>query len=149
MKQIQHKHLIIRAEINLPPVENIMYKKGFAYVDDRTVAWLNKSMEELIKAIGMKVVLPARAVWIGELGNEGYTGQAGLETSHLTYHIWNNPEREIMFTDAPGLLQFDLYTCGCLNEAEERFILDKLDKMFQFVHAQKLLLDRAISLHHT
>lgn len=96
-KKIKHLHLIIRAttykEINLPESAESMSK-------------LNTSLAGLIEDIGMKAVMLPRAVYVGAEGNEGYTGNAGLETSHVAYHVW----------DKQNLIQFDLYTCGSLDE---------------------------------
>lgn len=117
VKEILHKHVIIRAETEFAPL-----------LSTYTEELLNSSIESLIKSIGMKVVLPARCVWVGQEGNEGYTGQAGLETSHIAYHIWNNPSRDIMNTDAPCLFQLDLYTCGCLGDEEIAKIVRWVDK---------------------
>lgn len=103
MSKIQHKHIVIRAVGTQSPENNI---------DD--MMYLNDSLNELIVNIGMKVVLPARAFFVTELDNEGWTGQAGLETSHIAYHIWNNS----------NMMQFDLYTCGCLETLQILIVKD-------------------------
>jgi len=135
LKQIQHKHVIIRAEILSPPEESEESEKK-----------LNDSVESLIKAIGMKTVLPARCVWVGEKGNEGYTGQAGLETSHIAYHIWNKPDKDIMNCHVAGLLQLDVYTCGCLGAVEIDIIENWIALLFDAVKIEIMLLDRSKSL---
>lgn len=132
MKQIQHKHLIIRAEIARAPRNSILAE-----------VYLNTHLEELIHDIGMKVVLEPRCVWVGEEGNEGYTGQAGLETSHIAYHIWNNPDKKIMTNKEASLLQMDVYTCGCLGKKQERIIKKWVEDMFGIVKYESVLLDRA------
>ncbi len=132
MSKIQHKHVIIRAETKFAPHQHIEIEKH-----------LNFTIERLIKDIGMKVVLPARSIWVGTDGNEGYTGNAGLETSHFAYHIWNSPEKGIvMHPEAKALFQVDLYTCGCLGEAEIEKIIKWIDK-WSIVAIETVLLDRA------
>jgi S-adenosylmethionine/arginine decarboxylase-like enzyme len=136
-KKIQHKHLLLRAEIQNPP------KKSKA-----NELMLNTKMEELIAAIGMKTVLPARCVYVGTEGNEGYTGQAGLETSHLAYHIWNKPDKKLTSTDNAGLLQMDIYTCGCLGKKERMIIRKLVDDMFGILKYEEVHFDRAKTILH-
>jgi len=131
---IQHKHLIIRAEIDEPPEESHMAS-----------IFLNDSINHLIHMLGMKVVLPARSIFIKEKGNEGYTGQAGLETSHIAYHIWNKPNRKIMNTPSKGLIQFDLYTCGDLNDKQVRLCQDWVNT-FVWSYMDLHVFDRSIGL---
>ncbi len=135
MNKIQHKHVIIRAETKFAPHQHIEIEKH-----------LNVTVERLIKQIGMKVVLPARAVWVGSDGNEGYTGQAGLETSHFTYHIWNKPEEGILqWSDARSLFQVDLYTCGCLDDEQIDMIIAWINK-WSIVSLDTMYLDRSREL---
>ena len=128
---IQHKHIIMRAEIKNPPEKSILNSRI-----------LNKEINKLIKAIGMKVVLPARCAYVEAEGNEGYTGQAGLETSHIAYHIWNKPDKSIM-TVGGGLLQMDIYTCGCLGLKEYVILLDWIDEQFKLLYCEFKAFDRA------
>ncbi len=149
MKRIQHKHLLIRAEIkNLP--EPFLYSvfdiNGEINKIDETKKQLNINVRTLIEAIGMKVVLEPRCIWVSERGNEGYTGQAGLETSHIAYHIWNNPESKIMKNKGAGLIQMDVYTCGCLNKKQLKIIRKWVDDMFGIVEYDAILIDRSKTL---
>lgn len=132
MKEIKHLHLIVRAEIVKPPEHSPESEK-----------MLNDEVRKLIEAIGMKVVLEPRAIWVGAEGNEGYTGQAGLETSHLTYHIWNKPDKNIMtFSDIVGLLQLDIYTCGCLGDEQLDIIRNWVIDIFAPLKYSYMLLNR-------
>lgn len=131
-KEILHKHVIIRTETKYAPGKS-----------QHNENYLNDTIEGLISLIGMKTVLPARCVWVGQEGNEGYTGQAGLETSHIAYHIWNNPTRDIMNNDnAHALIQLDLYTCGCLGNSEIIKVVEWL-KEWVIVDLEVKILDRA------
>ncbi|CAB4212574.1 S-adenosylmethionine decarboxylase family, prokaryotic [uncultured Caudovirales phage] len=132
---ILHKHLLIRAECLTSPKQS--------YEAERS---LNSSIDNLIGDIHMKVVLPARCTYVGEKGNEGYTGQAGLETSHIAYHIWDAPDKNLLNNElSVALLQFDLYTCGCLGIDEIIKVLNWIDQ-FNITYLELKLIDRAISM---
>lgn len=122
---IQHLHLVIRAET----YKDINLEKSLL-----SEIFLNKTLDQLIEDIDMQVVLPARATYVGTEGNEGYTGNAGLETSHVAYHIW----------DKQKLIQFDLYTCGCLGEPEILKILQWIQEVVGSMKVINVLyMDRA------
>jgi len=132
---ILHKHLLIRAECLNSPARALESEES-----------LNSSIDNLIGDINMKVVLPARCFYVGEKGNEGYTGQAGLETSHIAYHIWDKPEKHLLTKDGSvSLFQFDLYTCGCLG-ADEIIKVVKWINQFNINHLELKLIDRATSI---
>jgi S-adenosylmethionine/arginine decarboxylase-like enzyme len=90
---LDHKHLIVRAEVDKPPTSIITVK-----------AWLTK----IIDGIGMKVAqgLEANpiAYYCNLPGNRGLTAIAILETSHCAVHFWDDI--------IPGIMQFDLYSCA-------------------------------------
>lgn len=65
----------------------------------------------------MRVCIEPRSVYVTEPGNEGLTGQIGLETSHLTVHVWDAEE--------PALVQMDVYSCRCFEEETVRNILNE------------------------
>lgn len=119
---ILHKHIIVRAV-------------GNSYLSEspENERFINKTIEKLIRDINMKVILPARSHYVSALDNEGYTGNAGLETSHFAYHLW----------DKRNLLQVDLYTCGCLGVSEMEKVLTWMEGLIG--HLQQidiLVLDR-------
>ncbi len=135
MSTIQHNHLIIRAETMYAPMQHKAIEN-----------FLNYTIEKLIRDIGMKVVLPARSVWVGSEGNEGYTGNAGLETSHFTYHIWNSPDKKLLnFKDSKSLMQVDLYTCGSLDGEQVDKVIDWVDK-WKIVYLYTMYLDRSVDI---
>lgn len=129
---IQHKHLMIRAEIMESPN---------AFDGTR----LNQETDKMIKDIGMKIALPSRNYFVTDEGNEGWTGQAGLMTSHLTYHFWDNPDPKIMDYTRAKLLQFDLYTCGCLEEKQVA-IIQKWVGQFDVKKIELRIEDRASTI---
>ena len=114
-----HKHLIIRAEVEQPPVLP-------AFV----VEWLRQTVE----AIGMKVLSGPYSEYVEVEGNEGATGVVIIETSHLAIHVWDRQD--------PPLLQLDVYTCG---EFDPQIIFDRLQE-FKPVKIEHKYLDREHNL---
>ena len=88
-----HKHLIVRAEVKIPPTDPEMISK----------VW----MPSLIDTIGMKALCGPEAVYSNVVGNRGLTAFAIIETSHIVLHVWDECD--------PCLLQLDVYTCGPLD----------------------------------
>ena len=85
----QHKHLIIRAEVNDPIISEKECKK-----------WLRN----LIKVIEMKIIKGPYASYVSKEGNRGVTGVVMIETSHAAIHVWDEVN--------PALVQFDVYSCA-------------------------------------
>ena len=85
---LKHKHIIIRADVNKPP-----------RTTDEVTNWLKK----LIKRINMKILIGPYATRVDVKGNEGVTGVAIIETSHVVIHTWDKIQ--------PGLVQLDVYSC--------------------------------------
>ena len=93
---IQHKHIIIRAECNNPPM----------WPDD-AIAWWNK----LVVDIGMKkldVEHNPICGYVDTPGNSGLTIAGIIETSHIAMHVWDELD--------PALIQLDVYTCSSLDK---------------------------------
>ncbi len=91
---IQHKHLIIRAEVEKPFVDGEGEK-------------LKKWLKALVKKIKMKLLSGPHIAYADTAGNEGFTGCCLIETSHISIHIWH--------LDKPPLIQLDVYTCSHLD----------------------------------
>ena len=115
-KVLQHKHLIIKADVMNPPTNPDYISK----------IW----MPELIKSIGMKVLMGPYATYCDMKGNRGLTAVAIIETSHIVIHSWDECE--------PGMIQFDLYTCGAL---EPETVVPFLDE-FNPIKIESKYLDR-------
>lgn len=90
---LQHKHLIIRAEVKKPMVDP----------DKVSKVW----MPALIENIGMKILMGPYAVYSEMVGNRGLTAATIIETSHVVMHIWDE--------ESPAMVQLDVYTCGPLD----------------------------------
>lgn len=91
-KVLEHKHLIVRAELNNPP-------KCAEAIQD----W----MKSLVDQIDMKILMGPYAVYSDMVGNRGLTAVTIIETSHIAMHVWDECE--------PAMMQLDVYTCSTLN----------------------------------
>jgi S-adenosylmethionine/arginine decarboxylase-like enzyme len=89
---LEHKHLIVRAELNEPPYSSIEIKE-----------W----MKRLVDKIGMNILMGPYAVYSDMEGNQGLTAVTIIETSHIALHVWDEAE--------PALMQLDVYTCSSLD----------------------------------
>lgn len=116
---VLHKHLIIRAEIDNPIKD-----------EGQAIDW----MDNLIKKIGMKVMMGPYAKYLDVEGNRGLTAVAIIETSHIALHIWDE--------DNPALLQLDVYTCGPLDPYD---VVEAL-RQFHPVKIEMKYLDREKNL---
>jgi S-adenosylmethionine/arginine decarboxylase-like enzyme len=92
MTPIKHKHIIIRADVRQPPKTT-----------EQVTEWLTK----LIKTIDMKILEGPYAKRVDTQGNEGVTGMAIIETSHVVIHTWDSI--------SPALIQLDVYSCKDFN----------------------------------
>ena len=96
MKEVKHKHLIIRANVNNP-------------IDNPTLTeiWL----QDLVDKIDMKLLdcMSHNPVsgYCEEPGLKGITGVILIETSHIVIHIWDEAK--------PALVQLDVYSCADFN----------------------------------
>lgn len=99
---LQHKHLIVRADILNPPGPN-------------DIGIMANWFSNLIDAMNMKIMMGPILEYSHMVGNRGFTGACIIETSHVVAHVWDE--------DSPGMLQLDVYTCGCLD----------LDVIFGFI----------------
>jgi S-adenosylmethionine/arginine decarboxylase-like enzyme len=87
-----HKHLLINARVE-KPMNSEEEAKTF--------------LKNLVERIDMKIIQGPFASYVDKPGNRGLTAIVMIETSHIAFHIWDEED--------PGLMQFDLYTCGELN----------------------------------
>ena len=113
---IFHKHLLVNAKVN-NPIKS----------EDDAIEFLT----DLVKAINMKIIKGPFASYVNVEGNRGLTAIVMIETSHIAFHIWDEP--------SPALLQFDLYTCGQLNQ---KAVLDTIKTKFAVTGFDYVLLDR-------
>ena len=112
---LEHKHIVIRAKVKKPP-NNV----------DETTVWF----KNLIKHIGMNLLMGPIGTYLDKEGNRGLTMVAIIETSHIAMHVWDEQN--------PALVQLDVYTCGALNPDD---VFDYLQK-FDPVDVKYMVLDR-------
>jgi len=102
-KILEHKHIIIRAEVS-DPITN----------RNKAIKFLNR----IIKAIDMKAMYGPTATYCKMPGNRGVTAFAIIETSHIALHIWDEIN--------PALVQLDVYSC---SDFEPKKVLDILQEL--------------------
>lgn len=102
-KILEHKHIIIRAEVSEPITKR-----------NKAIKFLNR----IIKAIGMKAMYGPTATYCKMEGNRGVTAFAIIETSHVALHIWDEVD--------PGLVQLDVYSC---SEFDPKTIFEHIQNM--------------------
>jgi S-adenosylmethionine/arginine decarboxylase-like enzyme len=100
-----HKHLLINANVRNPMAS-----------EDEAIDFLTR----LVDKVNMKIIKGPFASYVDKPGNKGLTAIVMIETSHIAFHIWDEAD--------PGLIQFDLYTCGELNVTDTlNFFKDNFD----------------------
>ncbi len=111
-----HKHLLINAKVTEPMNE-----------ESKAIAFL----KNLVERIDMKIIQGPFASYVDKPGNRGLTAIVMIETSHIAFHIWDEAD--------PGLMQFDLYTCGELNLPS---VLLAIGEQFNIISMDYNLFDR-------
>ena len=119
-KILVHKHLIVRAEIKKPP-QSESYFEG----------WLR----DFIESIEMKILIGPFVKYSDMPGNEGLTGGAVIETSHVVMHCWDRVE--------PPIMQLDVYSC---SEFDPIKVCDKVKEDFEATKIEYKFLDREHNL---
>jgi S-adenosylmethionine/arginine decarboxylase-like enzyme len=89
---LEHKHLIVRAELAEPP-----------YQPHHIKDW----MKRLVDKIGMNVLMGPYAIYSDMEGNQGLTAITIIETSHCAIHVWDEV--------TPALAQIDVYSCQAFD----------------------------------
>lgn len=125
--EVMHKHIIIRAEVNNPPMNNNWWERLTNKAQREMNAWL----KQLISDIHMKVMFGPRSMYCPVIGNRGMTSFAIIETSHIALHSWD---------EGNGVIQFDVYTCSDLDKetvfaALQRFEPTKIQWKFLDRHS--------------
>ena len=115
-----HKHLIIRAEANRVPTD-----------EKKLTIW----MKDFIASIDMKILMGPYVKYCTMEGNRGITGIAVIETSHITIHVWDEPN--------PALMQIDVYSCA---EFDPYKIAEKIKNDFDVVKIDYKYLNRETGL---
>jgi len=122
MIKLEHKHLLIRAEVTDCPMRD-----DLGYV----LSWMNN----LINKIDMKLMQGPNITYVDQEGNRGITCMALIETSHIVLHIWDE--------QSPGLFQLDVYSC---KSFDLNIVLNCLQESFNISKMQYKFLDRKSDL---
>ena len=101
-KELKHKHLLIRAEVQNPPKN-----------EKETISWMRK----LIKTIDMNILAGPYSSQVSKKGNKGLSGVAIIDTSHISIHTWDEQQ--------PALIQLDVYSCKEFKKAD---VIDCLEE---------------------
>lgn len=112
---LQHKHLIVRAEVRNPP---------------KCTTKMDLWMTNMVSAIGMQILDGPRSIYSDMVGNRGLTSSVILNTSNACVHTWDEVD--------PGLFMLDVYTCG---ELDPEIIFGLLED-FEPVKIEYMYLDR-------
>jgi len=91
-KLLEHKHLIIRAEVQEPP---------------KNVDEVNVWVKNLVSEIDMEIMMGPYSAYSTMVGNRGLTTATVISTSHIVLHSWDEVD--------PGLVMLDVYTCSHLD----------------------------------
>lgn len=131
---IQHHHFLLRMETKLCPT-----------ADDKEEA--ARLITYIIRDIKMNLLGKPRVYYVTVPHyNEGLTALAPIQTSHVAFHFWKNPDPHILKNaDSKCLLQFDIYTCGSLSLHNIQQIFHHLSH-YQPTHVNATLLNRNYSL---
>ena len=113
---IFHKHLLVNAKVK-NPIKS----------EDEAIDFLTR----LVDRIDMKIIKGPFASYVDVPGNKGLTAIVMIETSHIAFHIWDEVD--------PGVLQFDLYTCGFLKRSD---VINMLESQFDIESMDYVLFDR-------
>ena len=116
--QLDHKHLVLRAEVSDCPAEDSLHE---------ILDW----MKTLIKKIDMKLMQGPAISYVDQPGNRWTTCMALIETSHIVIHIWDEPN--------PGLIQLDIYSC---KEFNLDVVMKHIKDYFNVLNMQYKFLDR-------
>ena len=101
-RELKHKHLLIRAEVQNPPKN-----------EEETISWMRK----LIKTIDMNILAGPYSSQVSKKGNKGLSGVAIIDTSHISIHTWDEQQ--------PALIQLDVYSCKEFKKAD---VIDCLEE---------------------
>jgi S-adenosylmethionine/arginine decarboxylase-like enzyme len=115
-----HHHSLILARCRKDPGD-----EGFS---DELKAFMN----DFIVSIGMHVLIEPRI----QLGRFGFTGIAGIVTSHVAFHYF----------ESNRTLQFDIYSCRSYNLD---LVLRQIDSFWQIRTADVVFLDRSSEVKMT
>lgn len=133
-KHVEHHHFLVRMETTTCPLESD--KKATVEMIRRILKEIR--MEPLDEP---RVYYQKTPKW-----NEGLTGIVPITTSHLAFHFWRYPQKQILHNPLSNcLLEFDVYTCGSLSKQQLKKVLQNLTP-FEPTHLDATVLNRKHAL---
>ena len=126
---LQHKHLLVRAKVNSPPL------------NDFTQERMDAEIRSLIKHIDMEILSGPHSAYCLDTGNVGWSSTAIITTSSITFHSWTET----------GVIQLDVYSCKDFKIKDvfmwlAQFDIEQLDyKYLDREHGFKTLDDNKFS----
>ena len=103
-KELVHKHLLIKAEVQNPPTD-----------EEQTINWMKK----LIDKINMNILAGPYSSKVSKKGNKGLSGVAIIDTSHIGIHTWDEQQ--------PALIQLDVYSCKDFRKTDVLECLEEFE----------------------
>lgn len=122
---LDHKHLIVRAEVNNPPSDVETAK-----------AWIITLVHKIRMQLVTKLKENPIAFYSDVEGNRGITSVAIIETSHISLHAWDE--------ENPAIIQLDVYSCADFipQEVFDHFaVFDPVTIQYKFIDRNKGLKD--------
>lgn len=119
----QHKHLILRAEVETPPTDP-------AFIEEWIVDLTKRLDMKLVDVVGNPL-----CTYVDKDGNRGLTAVAIIETSHIALHVWDKQD--------PPILQLDVYTCKALDPTS---VFDCIEE-FGVLARSFMIIDREHVIH--
>lgn len=117
LSPLQHHHLLLRCETELCPGPDDLQKES-------------KRIQRLVRDLGMKPLDTPRVYYMDTPSwNKGLTAFIPIQTSHIAFHFWSSPDKNIFHNKKSCcLLQLDIYTCGALPHNVVPILLRELDE---------------------
>jgi S-adenosylmethionine/arginine decarboxylase-like enzyme len=108
---------------------------------------ISKMIQQIIHDIHMKSLATPHVYYVEyPKYNEGLSGIAPIETSHIAFHFWTQPDPKILHcAKSKCLLEFDIYTCGSLSQRNVGKVLHHLTQ-FSPTYADITILNRNTGL---
>ena len=109
---LQHKHLLVRAEVNSPPLKDFD---------------LESELRNLVQHIDMRILSGPHTAYCPVIGNTGWSGTVIIETSSITFHSWIESHYPVIQLDVYSCKDFDIQTVLMWLQ---QFDIEKVDYKF-------------------
>ena len=131
---IQHHHLLLRMETTKYPKQE---EKPF----------VENLLRQIIIDLDMEIIGKPHLHYLKTpIENKGFTGTASIQTSHVSFHFWDQPAKDwLQNKESKSLLQFDIYTCGNLIRPHIRKVIKALS-IYDPTHIDIDLMNRKYKL---